>query len=223
MNVGIGHRVRRRTRKGQVPAQHAVEDHPQRVDIGAAVNFGPRGLFGRHVFGRADHHACAREHGPFGGAHESKIHQRRVPVGRQHDVGRLDVAVNHAAAVSKIKRAGDLTQNLHRLRQRHGAVILEPLIEGLAFQEFHDDVVIPIVFAHVVNRDHIAMMQLGRHNRLAVEAADEIIIEGKLRRQHFDGNDTLQQGIEALKDHAHAAAANFTANFIAAKPLSHQR
>ncbi len=47
----------------QRAGQHLVEDHPQRIDVGAGVHVQPAGhrLFGGHVLGRADHRPGLRK------------------------------------------------------------------------------------------------------------------------------------------------------------------
>ena len=44
---------------GTLPARHLVEDHAERVDVGALVDRRARRLLGRHVVRRAEHRARA--------------------------------------------------------------------------------------------------------------------------------------------------------------------
>jgi hypothetical protein len=59
-------------------------------------------LLWRHVLGRADHHAGGRDgaHVEADAASEAEVHQVHAAVPRDHDVVRLDVAVDDPQLVS---------------------------------------------------------------------------------------------------------------------------
>jgi hypothetical protein len=92
-----------------LPRQELEQDDPERVDVGAgpdalAVSFG---LLGRHVRRRADEAGGEGGAGAIGVEREAEVQQARLGAALEDDVGRLDVAVDDAALVGVVERAGD--------------------------------------------------------------------------------------------------------------------
>ncbi len=100
---------------------HLVEDHAQGVDVGARRRARPLGLLRSHVGDRADEltgrRRIARGQPEVDGQPEVEdLDQLAAVVGRgDHDVGRLEVAVDDAAAVAGLDRGA------HRGEQPGGA------------------------------------------------------------------------------------------------------
>ena len=102
------HLRRRAAAEGQGAAEHFVEHQADGVEVAAAIHrFGPR-LFGREVLRRADHHAAAGDAGGAGRARHAEIADVGVAGLVDQDVGRLEVAVDHAAQVRCAEPGGDL-------------------------------------------------------------------------------------------------------------------
>src|SRR5215212_2062156 len=78
-------------------SQHFVEHHPDRVQIGAHV-YGPAGRsLWRHIDGRTDTLAWRRELlAVVDQLGDTKIRQHGPVGARQHDIGRLDIAMHDA-------------------------------------------------------------------------------------------------------------------------------
>jgi hypothetical protein len=74
----------------------------------------------RHVARRADERAGGGEAGVVGGLCDAEVGERDPPVVAQHDVGRLDVAVHHAALVRGAQRAQEPPRHLERGVLRQG-------------------------------------------------------------------------------------------------------
>src|SRR5262249_59091788 len=90
--------VQQRSVEREVAGQQTIEDDAEAVDV--AVRAGPRQiaarLFGRHEFRRADELPGAGEPFAFlvGPAGDAEIHDDRLALRRDVDVGRLQVAVD---------------------------------------------------------------------------------------------------------------------------------
>ena len=98
------------TREWRPARQHFVQHHAEGVHVGARVLLLLSGrLLGTHVFGRAKARARLRHPRPAvaaPGQRDAEVGDQRPAVVEQHVV-RLDVAVNHALAVSVVEPGGD--------------------------------------------------------------------------------------------------------------------
>lgn len=108
---------------GSAPGEHLESDAGQRVEIGP-VPARPARLFGRHVPGRTEVLTGQRRGG---GAHflgDTEVGEKRLAIGVNEDVGRFDVAMNHAPAVRVVEALRDRPEDRQRPR-RARAIILE--------------------------------------------------------------------------------------------------
>ena len=107
----LEHRVHRRGRLERRPAgDQGIERRPQRIHVGRRADLAPlaAGLLRRHVAGRP--HDLARAGQPAVALHllgQAEVGDPRVAVLVEQDVGRLQVAVNHAALVGILDGLGD--------------------------------------------------------------------------------------------------------------------
>ena len=101
--------------------EHLVEHAAERKDVGARVGVLSFDLLGRHVLHRAEDRLLHRHRRLDGGCdrqagrgHDCRRHLRQAEVEqlrarfRQHDVARLQIAVDDAGAVRLVERIGDL-------------------------------------------------------------------------------------------------------------------
>ena len=104
--------------------EHFVERDPQRVQIGPLVNRFALDLLRRHVVQRAQRRTGGGKFGGFAlAARDAEIHQFHRAVGRQHHVGRFDVAMNDMPLVRITERAQYLVEIFQRIGHRDGAMI----------------------------------------------------------------------------------------------------
>ena len=103
--------------EGEFAGEELEQDDAERIHVAAAVGgvgFA-LGLFGRHVGGRAEDLAVHRD-GDFAhfAAGQAEVHEVRLAVAIDHDVGRLQVAVDDALLVGMVQGIGDFRAQLGR-------------------------------------------------------------------------------------------------------------
>ena len=83
------------------------------------------------------------------------------------------------------------------------------MFQGRAVEEFHDDVVTVLVFADVVDRADVGMVQGRCGLGFAAEAFEGLGISGDFVGQELEGDEAMKASVLGFVDHAHAAAAEF--------------
>jgi hypothetical protein len=72
-------------------------------------------------------------------------------------------------AVGSFESAGDLNPQFKHLLDRQ-RVAIHVLLERQAFEQLHDEVLLPLVFSHVVNGANVRIVQRGCRVCFALEA-----------------------------------------------------
>ena len=107
--VGVGLALERHL-AGEALVQHEAEG----VEVGPAVEPAAAHLLRGQVLGRAHHHVVAGE--VVAAAErlgDAEVGQQHLAVGRDHDVARLDVAVDEPGRVGSVERAGERHADVH--------------------------------------------------------------------------------------------------------------
>src|SRR5690606_19514652 len=147
------------------------------VDVAAGVHPLTPGLLRREILRRADDLRRLRHGGRRVGhrAGDAEVHHLDIAVTGQHDVRRLDVAVNDAAPVAVVECAQDAVHQLHGTLGHQTAVGTQELAQGPPVDVLHDDVrhgrAVHHVFAGVVDGDDRRVVQRSRGLRLTPETS----------------------------------------------------
>ena len=120
----------------------------------------------------------------------------------------LDVPMNDALGVRGLQRIRDLNGDMEETIEFH-RLAGDDVLQRCAVQEFHGDERAPGVFANIVNRADVGMIQRRGRLRLTFEPRQHLRVFGDLVRQEFQRHKAVQTGILRLVDHTHSPAAQF--------------
>ena len=185
------------------------EDGAEEIDVALRADPVPEavGHFGGHIgrgstqggaFGNAQ---GGRAGGDGGG--QAPVHEHHFAVFPQHDVLRLQVAVNDAAAVGEGDGIADPQQDVQ--------VFLEGLVPNgvrprTALEFLHGiEQMAGFIHAQVVNGDDVGMIQLSGDEGFGQEQRLPVLIIGLIGAHHFEGDGAGDGGLAGLVDQAHAA------------------
>ena len=208
---------------------HLVEHGPEREDIGPRICRFALRLFGRHVGGSAEDRAflglkvLSHTRGPgsdalvhrrvvdgIGQLREAEIENfdRPLVAGRaQHDVGRLEVAMENACRVRGGQRVGYLHTVLQRVADTQPAVANHGG-ERRTGDVLHRHEVDALGLTDVVDSNDVRVIQRGRGSRLLDESFPALWVDRAIRAEELDGDGPAEPRIERTVDDAHAAFTN---------------
>ena len=210
---------------GGRPHKRLVQHQTQGVDVGAGVDRLAFELFGRHVLRRAQYRAdpgqvggVAGVVGGLGDAEIRDVGPAQHPPGTvrpgagggaaiagQEDVGRLDVAVHDADLVRLGQRRSHLAADGQRVGHLQWPPLVELLAQGDTGHQLHDDRLLAVVGAGVVDGDDRGVVEAGHGDRLPTEALDELLVGGQVGVKHLHRDRPAQHEIGARPHPRHAA------------------
>ncbi|MGX1491501.1 hypothetical protein RKD41_003760 [Streptomyces tendae] len=216
-----------RVRVERQPPGDELEQHDaDRVQIGAGVHAPAEGLLRREVLRGADDHAGLRHrrHAGLHGARDAEVHDLDDAALVQHDVARLDVAVDQAHLVADLQRGEHVRGDLQRLVGGHRAGLPHGLVEDgaerTALDVLHDDVrrrhAVHLVLAGVEDGDDVGVRELGHCLGLTAEPLTEGRLAAQLGVQRLDRDLAVEHGVVGEVDGGHAALAEQVAQLVAA-------
>ena len=121
-------------------------------------------------------------------------------------VGRLDVPVDDAAAVRRVERLGDLPGEVQHARGGQRP-FFDQLLDGAPLEQLHHDERLAVVFAELVNRADVRVLQRRRQAGLALESGQPLGGRDRLGAQQLDGDFAAKLEVFGAIDHAHATFA----------------
>ena len=198
--------------KRAVAREQEIERGPQAVNVGPGVGgVAVRGLLRGDVIGGSERapqtgHAevvglLAEETGQ---AHvENFDHARPV----EHQVGRLDVAVDQPGLVGVLQSQGGLADVVGGAEGVHRPSLLDDPVQGAAVDVLHDQEMHPAVPVHVIAADDVGVAELGDGPGLAVEAFQGRGLPDPRGGEHLDGHAVAHDPVLAQVDLAHAPGA----------------
>src|SRR5262245_62899313 len=92
--------------------------------------------------------------------------------------------------------------------ERGQRVLAHPFRESLPLDIVHREVGLSLVFARLMNRNNVRMLQAGSSGSLRSETPDEIRRGESPKEQQLQGNDAVETELARLVNHSHAAPRN---------------
>ena len=140
-------------------------------------------------------------------------------VGCQHNVFRLDIAMNDAPRVRLSQRLGHLFGNGNGLAQI-GAAIFEPRRQGFALNVLKDDKAVVAFLADIVNRTYVRVVESRRGSCLAKEALPREFVGSDLGGKELDCDFAAELTVFRQINYAHAAPAKLLEDAIVRNGLA---
>ena len=145
------------------------------------------------------------------------------PCAGQHDVGRLDVAMHHAALVAELQPGQQVLHDPQRVGEREPLLLVQQRLQRRPVDELHDDVGEVIGLAVVEHADDVGMGQPAGRLRLAAEAGQRFlrlrIVRAIRQPDRLDRHAAGDDRVPALVDGAHGAAAERALDLVLAEQL----
>ncbi len=201
--------------------QQVVEDGAQAVHVGGGgqAPVGQR-LLGRHVAGRAEDHATLRQGGaPLDALGQAEVGDVGLAPLVEEDVGRLEVAVQDAALVRVVHRAG----HLHHQLNKPTRCIAWALRQTPPLDELHAEEVLPLMLADLVDGHDVRVVEVGGVFGLGAEAAQLVGAGQGAVADHLEGHQAAQRQLPRPVDDAHAAARDFPQHLVIAEAPPRRR
>ena len=205
--------------EGQPPGEHAVEHHPEGVEIGPGVHLAQGHLLWGHVVGGAADLPLLGDLIPdgvgggllgavlgvlrdvLGDAEVEDLHVVFVLVALDEEqVARLEISVHHPLLVSGLQGLEHLLGDVDRPGHREVARLLEQPVERAPDQHLHDQIELAVWGLPVVMHDGgVGVADVGGDPGPTGEAPRR---RGVRRRQHLDGHGALCRLLPRLPDGA---------------------
>ena len=199
---------------GQVAREHLIEHDTEGIQVAARVGIEALGLLGRDIVHGADSLTAALfmdilERG------DAEISDLDHVVVRDHDVLRFDVPVDDAMGVRVLQCLTDLRGVVQRLDGAEYTMLRHALLERLAFDKLHDDILRLPAVADIVDRDDIRLREHGDRVCLRLEAVFQLSVRRHFITQDLDGDIAVQLVAHGLVNDRHAAAADDLQDLVA--------
>ncbi len=187
-------------------------------------------LLGRHVGDRADYSAASGYGGQFlDGAPgifwrrlqlcHSEVENLHPAIGGHEQVFWLQVAMNDAAIVRRDQPLHDL-QSVVEGEGDGQCSIRQPFAQGVAFEQFANDVRSAIVEANVINGDDVGMIQRRCGAGFQFETAEMIRIVAGGGADQLQSDIAPQPFVARAKNLAHGSGANFLEDSVVTYDLA---
>ena len=237
---GVGHGV---TLEHPLSGQHFEQHAAERPDVGSSIGGFTPGLLRAHIAGGAENHSgdgAGRGQGRRQGLRncllaagclsrrckslgETEVEHLDFAVEGQLDVGRLEIAMDHAAAVRRLQRRGDLLGDVEGFVEWQRSA-REPLREVLAFNQLHDqegDAFFRTARRlEAVDAGDVRVVQRGQELRLTVETREALGVAGEGVGKQLDSDLAVEVRVDRTPDGPHPALADLLRELVVQQHLS---
>src|SRR6185437_11683934 len=115
------------------------------------------------------------------------------------NVCRLDVPMDDAARMCRLKGVSDLNRQSHDLIDIQG-MVADQMLQSLSFQILHYDERSAVVLPNVVDGADIGVIETGSGLGLAPEAAERLLVSGDVLGKELERDEAAEAGVCSLED-----------------------
>jgi hypothetical protein len=138
---------------------------------------------------------------------DAEVQELDQVVARQHHVRRLQIPVDDAGAVRGDQSARDLEPDVQEFFDRQWPA-QESMLERLSLDEFHDEEVLSLPFADIMNVADVGMVQRRNGTRFAFEPRAGLGVALELCSQRLQRDRASQPDVTRSVYLAHPAGAD---------------
>jgi len=121
------------------------------------------------------------------------------------NVGRLDVSMNNACGVGSISNLNRQTEQNFRL----DGLSRDPLFQRHAVKKLHGDISTAVLFANVMNRADVGMIEGRSCFGFALETFECLWVVGHIVGKEFESDGAVEPSVLGLVDDTHTADTKF--------------
>src|SRR5215471_2764494 len=141
---------------------------------------------------------------------------------RKENVRWLDVSMDDALRVRGVQPVCYVNRHIEQRFWFHRAAS-DGVFQRLTFEKFHCDERSAVLFANVVDRADIGMVQCGSGFGFAAKPFERLRIVSQRIGKKLKGNETVEPCVLGLVDHTHPAAAEFFEDAVMRDGLADER
>ncbi len=216
MHMSVHHRHHAAAVERWLAGQHLVGNDAKRVLVRRPRHRLRRDLLGTHVRRRADRQAGARQLLGLGHLGDAEVGDHCPAFVVDQNVARLDVAVDHAAAVRIAERAGDLAQDGLHHRDGQRSQLTDDRVEGATLDVLHHEVEQMLAVTNRVDRNDVGMAERRGGLGLTPETLDPVA-EAQHRRHDLDGDLAVERDVMREIHRRHPAATKLAGDVVVAE------
>ena len=202
-------------RKRLLVGQELEHHRTAREDVGAMVDRQAAHLLGRHVVEAADQRAGVGDArvGELGDAEVEDLEPAAALL--DHQVGRLDVAVDDVEGVGVGQAVAELLEQAQLAHHRGGLLAADPLRQRLAVDVLHGDERLAVLLADVEDADDVLVLEDTGGVRFLHEAAPDLVVVDAFLEELDRDRAAADLGIPGAQERAHATRADRPDDFVA--------
>ena len=191
--------------KGLLVAEELEHHRAAREDVGAVVDRQAAHLLGRHVVEAADQRAGVGDAGigQLGDAEVEDL-QAAAPL-LDHQVGRLDVAVDDVEAVRVGQAVAQLLEQPQLAGDDGRLLAPDPHRQRLAVDVLHGDERLAVLLADVEDADDVLVLEHAGGVRFLHEAAPDLVVVDAFLEQLDGDRAAADLGVAGAQERAHPA------------------
>ena len=218
------HRQRRVALVRRRAGEHVIGRHAERIDVAAAIERPALDLLGAHVERRSHRHADLREIQTAVALHarQPEVGHLHLAAAGEHDVLRLDVAVDDPLARSLHQGRRHLPQNIERQRRLQSPAAANHFAQVAARHVFLRDEVHAVALPDFIDLHDPRMHQRRRRPGFVMKPLDVDGIAGEVGAEHLERHLPTQRELLGQIDLGHRPLAELPQHAVVFQCLANQ-